>query len=127
MACAALEKERAAECWVGRSSGLLNCSMVLRHGDPGILSQGSAGYAGFPMLCRLKVLKAVKLVRKNLHMNRSFPNLYGQEGDWIDLKYNFGDSLALSFAGKLMGYSGLASPSEEVSACRGGTAQPGGN
>ncbi|CAE6967053.1 nolO [Symbiodinium sp. CCMP2592] len=38
-----------------------------------------------------------------------------KEGDWIDLKYSFGDTLALSFAGKLMGFSGLSPPSQEVS------------
>ncbi|CAE7498570.1 novN [Symbiodinium natans] len=37
-----------------------------------------------------------------------------EEGDWIDLKYSFGDSLALGFAGKLMGFSGLAAPSKKV-------------
>ena len=41
-----------------------------------------------------------------------------EEGDWIDLKYSFGDTLALSFAGKLMGFSGLSPPSEEADRTR---------
>ena len=40
--------------------------------------------------------------------------LRDQEGDWIDLKYSFGDTLALGFAGKLMGFSGLSAPSKEA-------------
>ena len=56
--------------------------------------------------------RKVKAVKESFNISHS--RIRQQEGDWIDLKYSFGDSLALGFAGKLMGFSGLAAPSKKV-------------